>query len=52
MVVALQAREHLDAYQTALAQYDRASRYTKISDDILEYMRYPRRDRSICPGIR
>jgi glutamate dehydrogenase (NAD(P)+) len=52
MVVALPAREHLDAYQTALAQYDRASRYTKISDDILEYMRYPRREFTVNFPVR
>lgn len=52
MVVALPTREHLDAYQTALAQYDRASRYTKLSDDILEYMRHPRREFTVNFPVR
>jgi glutamate dehydrogenase (NAD(P)+) len=52
MVVALPTRDHLDAYQTALAQYDRASRYTKVSEDILEYMRYPRREFTVNFPVR
>ena len=52
MVVAMPTRDHLDAYQTALAQYDRASRYTKVSEDILEYMRYPRRELTVNFPVR
>jgi len=52
MVVAMPTRDHLDAYQTALAQYDRASRYTSVSEDILEYMRYPRREFTVNFPVR
>lgn len=52
MVVALPQREFLDAYQTALAQYDRAIRYSNLSDDVLEYMRYPRREFTVNFPVR
>ncbi len=32
------------AYHTALQQYDRAVRHLGLSDDLVEYMRYPRRE--------
>jgi glutamate dehydrogenase (NAD(P)+) len=52
MVVALPEHGYLDAYQTALAQYDRAIRYTDLSDDVLEYMRYPRREFTVNFPVR
>lgn len=33
-----------DAYETALAQYDRAVRYLDLDQGLIEYMRYPRRE--------
>lgn len=46
MVVALNTIEPYvtSAYQTALAQYERAVRYLSIADDIVEYLRYPQRE--------
>lgn len=48
MVVALNFDVSLldesSAYQTALAQYNRASRYLDIEEGLLDYMRYPRRE--------
>lgn len=47
MVVAYNAShaEHeSSAFGTALAQYDRAVRYLDLSDDVVEFMRYPRRE--------
>ncbi|MCU0513310.1 MAG: Glu/Leu/Phe/Val dehydrogenase [Anaerolineae bacterium] len=54
MVVALQMQKHefLDAYQTALAQYDRAIRYANLPDDVVEYMRYPRREFTVNFPVR
>lgn len=54
MVVALnpQIEEHFGPYQTALAQYDRASRFVNVREDILEYMRYPRREFSVNFPVR
>lgn len=54
MVVAFnpQLDEHFGPYQTALAQYDRASRYVNIREDLLEYMRYPRREFSVNFPVR
>jgi len=54
MVVALnpQIEEHDGPYQTALAQYDRASRYVNIREDLIEYMRYPRREFSVNFPVR
>lgn len=46
MVAALNTHvfEHDSAYQTAIAQYNRAVRYLDIDDGLKEYMRYPRRE--------
>lgn len=46
MVVAMPVKSHedLNAFETALEQYDRAARYTKLNDSVIEYMRYPRRE--------
>ena len=55
MVVAVKesVAEYADAYETALAQYDRATHYlTEIDDDILEYMRYPRRQFTVNFPVR
>jgi glutamate dehydrogenase (NAD(P)+) len=54
MVVALnpQIEEHDGPYQTALAQYDRASQYVNIGDDLIDYMRYPRREFSVNFPVR
>lgn len=54
MVVALnlQTDEQNGPYQTALAQYDRASRYVNIREDLIEYMRYPRREFSVNFPVR
>lgn len=54
MVVALNTHidEHFGPYQTAIAQYDRASRYLDISDGLIEYMRYPRRELSVNFPVR
>lgn len=52
MVVAMPPREHTDAYQMALAQYNRAVRYTRLSDGIVEYMRYPRREFTVNFPVR
>ncbi len=53
MVVAMpNHREHADAYQTALAQYDRAVRYTSLKDDLIDYMRYPRRELTVNFPVR
>ncbi|QPC85254.1 Glu/Leu/Phe/Val dehydrogenase [Phototrophicus methaneseepsis] len=43
---------HLDAYKTALAQFNRAARYLDFSDDLLEYMRYPRREFTVNFPVR
>ncbi len=54
MVVALnlQTDEQHGPYQTALAQYDRASKYVNIREDLIEYMRYPRREFSVNFPVR
>lgn len=55
MVVALQnTLEDLSAgaYHTALAQYDRAVKHLNLSDDIVEYMRYPRREFTVNFPVR
>jgi len=54
MVAALKTRTeaYLDAYQTALAQYDRAVRYLDFKDDLIEYMRYPRREFTVNFPVR
>ena len=40
------------AYRTAIAQYDRASRYVDVTDDILEFLRYPRREFTVNFPVR
>lgn len=54
MVVALPKsdHDHLNAYKTALAQYDRAVSHLDIPDDLKEYMRYPRREFSVNFPVR
>ena len=54
MVVALnpQIDEQVGPYQTALAQYDRASQFVNIREDLIEYMRYPRREFSVNFPVR
>ncbi|MEL6403328.1 MAG: Glu/Leu/Phe/Val dehydrogenase [Chloroflexota bacterium] len=56
MVVALPQQnklEHLDAYKTALAQYDRAAFHLKhIDTGILDFMRYPRREFTVNFPVR
>jgi len=54
MVVAFnpQIDEHFGPYQTALAQYDRASQFVNIREDLIEYMRYPRREFSVNFPVR
>jgi glutamate dehydrogenase (NAD(P)+) len=48
MVVALNVNHAVEtipnAYQTALAQYDRAVRQLSIDENVVEYMRWPRRE--------
>jgi glutamate dehydrogenase (NAD(P)+) len=41
-----------DAYETALAQYEHATRYLNISDNIIEYLRYPRREFTVNFPVR
>ncbi|GAB4326882.1 MAG: Glu/Leu/Phe/Val dehydrogenase [Phototrophicales bacterium] len=41
-----------DAYGTALAQYDRAVSHLDIPNDIIEYMRYPRREFTVNFPVR
>ena len=55
MVVALptEIRDDLDAYKTALKQYDRASRHlSNVPDDVIEYMKYPRREFTVNFPVR
>ena len=43
----------VDAYHTAIAQYNRASQYlTNIDDGLIEYMRYPRREFTVNFPVR
>ena len=48
----LRVGESSDPYQTALAQYDYASRYVDVRGDLLEYMRYPRREFKVNFPVR
>ncbi|MCO6443452.1 MAG: Glu/Leu/Phe/Val dehydrogenase [Anaerolineae bacterium] len=44
---------HTNAYQTALSQYNRATRHLHdIDDNIIEFMRYPRREFSVNFPVR
>jgi glutamate dehydrogenase (NAD(P)+) len=54
MVVALNtpAQEKNDAYRTALEQYDRAVRHTQIDDNIVEFLKYPRREFTVNFPVR
>lgn len=56
MVVAMPATsklDHLDAYKTARAQYDRAATHlTHIDDGIIDFMRYPRREFTVNFPVR
>jgi glutamate dehydrogenase (NAD(P)+) len=55
MVVALMnptQRVEEDAFQIALAQYDRAVQHLNIPDGIIEFMRYPRREFSVNFPVR
>ena len=44
--------ESLGPYQAALAQYDRACRYVNVREDLLEYMRCPRREFKVNFPVR
>lgn len=48
----LRVGESSDPYQTALAQYDYASHYVDVRGDLLEYMRYPRREFKVNFPVR
>ncbi len=54
MVVALTAptTHEMDAYKTALQQYDRAASHLNLSDGIIEFMRYPRREFTVNFPVR
>lgn len=57
MVVALNNVNHAleaipNAYQTALAQYDRAVQHLDIDDNVIEYMRWPRREFTVNFPVR
>ncbi|MCA9885525.1 MAG: Glu/Leu/Phe/Val dehydrogenase [Anaerolineae bacterium] len=54
MVVAIPERthEHLNAYETAIAQYNRAVRYLNYDDGLIDYMRYPRREFTVNFPVR
>jgi len=41
-----------NAYEVALAQYDRAVRYLRISDGVAEFLRYPRREFTVNFPVR
>lgn len=40
------------AYQTAIAQYNRATDHLTIEDDLIEFMRYPRREFTVNFPVR
>jgi glutamate dehydrogenase (NAD(P)+) len=56
MVVALPPAsnlEHLDAYKTALQQYDRAAEHlTNLPSGVIDFMRYPRREFTVNFPVR
>ncbi len=55
MVVALPGSQmnELDAYKTALAQYDRAAAHlVDVPEGVVEYMRYPRREFTVNFPVR
>ena len=41
-----------NAYETAIAQYQRAVHYLDLNDDLIEYMRYPRREFTVNFPVR
>lgn len=41
-----------DAYHTAIAQYNQAAKYLDLDDDLIEYMRYPRREFTVNFPVR
>jgi glutamate dehydrogenase (NAD(P)+) len=41
-----------NAYQTAIAQYNRATEHLTIEDDLIEFMRYPRREFTVNFPVR
>jgi glutamate dehydrogenase (NAD(P)+) len=53
MVVALKIDHEESAYGTAIAQYNRATQHlTQIDDNIIEYLRYPRREFTVNFPVR
>ncbi|MFW5709650.1 MAG: Glu/Leu/Phe/Val family dehydrogenase [Chloroflexota bacterium] len=42
----------IDAYETAVAQYDRAVRHLEVDENLVEYMRYPRREFTVNFPVR
>lgn len=57
MVVALNNTHQVldtipNAYQTALAQYDRAVQHLDIDENVIEYMRWPRREFTVNFPVR
>lgn len=56
MVVALMnthTEPHItSAYHTAIAQYNRATHYLDLEDDIIDFMRYPRREFTVNFPVR
>ncbi|MBZ0293137.1 MAG: Glu/Leu/Phe/Val dehydrogenase [Anaerolineae bacterium] len=55
MVVALPnptTQSHTSAYHTAIEQYNRATQNLSIDDNILDYMRYPRREFTVNFPVR
>ncbi len=40
------------AYQTAISQYNRATEHLKVDDNIIEFMRYPRREFTVNFPVR
>src|SRR5690606_15141360 len=40
------------AYQTAIAQYNRATEHININDNVIEFMRYPRREFTVNFPVR
>ncbi len=41
-----------NAYETAMTQYQRAVHYLDLNDDLIEYMRYPRREFTVNFPVR
>lgn len=47
-----EAHSSQSAYDTALEQYSRATRHLEVDDDIIEFMRYPRREFTVNFPVR